>query len=293
MYTVYWEYIEKAKGFVRKRGNSAFAQGSESNAVTGNYKKYGIVPLSDYPGKVNNEKFYNHDIMYNEMNSYLQSVKKNNSWNEEEVISTIKSILNTYMGAPPAEITYDGRKYTPKQYLSEVLKLNMDDYVDILSYMQKPFWKKVEYDVDDNWWHDSTYYNVPAEVFIGIIKKAVRSGYTIAIGGDVSEPGFDREYQVGIVPTFDIPSEYIDDYAKQMRFTDKITQDDHGMHIVGYTEKNGRDWYLVKDSGSGSRNNNPNAKEFGYYFINEDYVKLKMMDFTIHKDAVKEIISKF
>ena len=47
------------------------------------------------------------------------------------------------------------------------------------------------------------------------------------------------------------------------------------------------------NSGSGSRNDDPNAKEFGYYFFLEDYVKLKMMDFMVHKDAVNEIPDKF
>ncbi|MBT5698504.1 MAG: peptidase C1, partial [Flavobacteriales bacterium] len=43
------------------------------------------------------------------------------------------------------------------------------------------------------------------------------------------------------------------------------------------------------DSGSGSRNGNfP-----GYYFYHEDFVKLKMMTFTIHKNAVKETLKKF
>ncbi|PIY02588.1 MAG: peptidase C1, partial [Bacteroidetes bacterium CG_4_10_14_3_um_filter_31_20] len=44
---------------------------------------------------------------------------------------------------------------------------------------------------------------------------------------------------------------------------------------------------------SGSRNNDINAKEFGYYFFREDFVKLKMMNFTVHKDAVKELLKKF
>jgi len=33
MYTVYWEYIEKVRRFVRGRGNSYVAEGSEANAV--------------------------------------------------------------------------------------------------------------------------------------------------------------------------------------------------------------------------------------------------------------------
>jgi bleomycin hydrolase len=63
--------------------------------------------------------------------------------------------------------------------------------------------------------------------------------------------------------------------------------------ITGCLEKDGKDWYLIKDSGSGSKNNDPNAKEWGYYFFSEEYVKLKMMDFMVHKDAVKELIDKF
>ncbi len=44
MYTVYWEYVEKVKRYIEQRGNSAFAEGSEANAVTRMWKKYGIVP---------------------------------------------------------------------------------------------------------------------------------------------------------------------------------------------------------------------------------------------------------
>ena len=52
MYTAYWEYIEKAKSFVRERGNSAFEEGSEANAVVRIWEKYGIVPAIDYSGKI-------------------------------------------------------------------------------------------------------------------------------------------------------------------------------------------------------------------------------------------------
>lgn len=65
------------------------------------------------------------------------------------------------------------------------------------------------------------------------------------------------------------------------------------MHLVGYLTKDGKDWYLVKDSSSGSRNNDPDASEFGYYFFSEDYLKLKMMGFTVHRDAVKDLLKKF
>ena len=292
MYTVYWEYVEKAKRFVEERGNSNFDEGSEANAVTRIMKKYGAVPEEAYTGLINGRKFHNHADMVKEMKTYLASVKESDSWDENTVIETIKSIMNHYMGVPPKEITVNGNMYTPLQYLHTVLKINPDDYVDILSYMQQPFFKHVEYQVADNWWHDSTYCNVPLDDYMNALKSAVRNGYTVCIGGDVSEPGFDRETQCAVVPDFDIPSAYINDDARQFRFSNHTTTDDHGMHLVGYLVKDGKDWYLVKDSGSGSRNNDPDAKEFGYYFFSQDYVKLKIMDFMVHKDAVKDLLQK-
>jgi bleomycin hydrolase len=64
------------------------------------------------------------------------------------------------------------------------------------------------------------------------------------------------------------------------------------MHLVGWQKVDGKYWFLIKDSSSGSRNN-PGSKQFGYYFFSEDYIKLKMMGFTVHKDAVKDILKKF
>ena len=293
MYTVYWEFVEKAARYIHERGNSAFDEGSEANAVTRIWKKYGIVPEDDYSGLTDGRKYHNHDAMLTELKGYLESLKKNSAWDDEAAMATVKSIMNHYMGVPPSEVTVNGKKVTPLQYLKEIIKINPDDYIDILSYTQQPFYKQVEYEVGDNWWHSSDYYNVPLDVFMSALKNAVREGYTLAIGGDVSEPGFDRTTQCAVVPDFDIPSAYINDDARQFRFSNQTTTDDHGLHLVGYLEKDGKDWYLVKDSGSGSRNNNPDAKEFGYYFFSEDYVKLKMMDFMVHKDAVKDIIAKF
>ena len=125
------------------------------------------------------------------------------------------------------------------------------------------------------------------------LKGAIRGGYTMAIGGDVSEAGMDRATQAGMIPSFDIPSGYIDDDARQFRFSNQTTGDDHGMHVVGYLEKDGKDWYLIKDSSSGSRNNDPNSPEFGFYFFHEDYVKLKMLGFTVHRSVIEDILKKF
>ena len=289
LYTVYWEYVEKVKEFVRTRGTSVFGQGSEANAVPRIWRMYGIVPESAYTGLLPGQKVHDHDRLFAEMNTYLQSVKAAQAWDEETVIRTIRSILDHDIGEPPAKVTVGGKAMTPKEYLRDVVRLNPDDYVDVLSLMQQPFYQRVEYPVPDNWWHSKDYYNVPLDDFMAIVKNAIRNGYTIAIGGDVSEPGLEGHAGIAIVPTFDIPPALIDDAARQFRFSNGSTGDDHGIHLVGYTQKDGVDWYLIKDSGSGSRNNT----HPGYYFYREDYVKLKMVDFMVHKDMAKSILAKF
>ncbi|MGB5531032.1 MAG: C1 family peptidase [Ignavibacteriaceae bacterium] len=289
MYTVYWEYVEKARRFIKERGNSEFEEGSEANAVPRIWNMYGAVPKEVYVGLLPGQKFYDHKPMIKEMKSYLDNVKVTNAWNEEEAITVIKAILNHYIGEPPTEFYFEGTKYSPMEYLNNYLKLKLEDYVDILSYTQKPYYQQVEYEVPDNWWHSDIYYNVPLNVYMDALKNAIRNGFTMSIGGDVSEAGYDSWHKVGVIPTFDIPSEYIDENARQFRFSNETTTDDHGIHLVGYMEKDGVDWYLIKDSGAGSRN----TGDKGYYFYHEDYVKLKIMDFMVHKDAVENLLKKF
>ena len=115
MYTVYWEYTEKTRRFIEERGNSAFGEGSEANAVQRIWKKYGVVPEQAYTGMKPGQIFHDHSKMYAEMNDYLQNIKKLNSWNEEEAISTVKSIMNHYMGLPPEKFIVEGKEYTPKR----------------------------------------------------------------------------------------------------------------------------------------------------------------------------------
>lgn len=295
IHTVYYEYIERAENWVKTRGNMNFGEGSEGNAVTKIWRKYGIVPLADYSGLKPGQAFHTHEKMFEELKNYAEFVKKNNIWDETAVVNNFKSILNYYIGTPPAKIVVNGKEITPLEYMTNVLKFNPADYCDVLSYMQEPYWKQVEYHVPDNWWHNADYSNIPLDDFMTVLKKSIKAGYTLAIGGDVSEAGFlAREANAAVVPSFDIPSAAIDENARQFRFSNETTTDDHGLHIVGYLEKDGVTWFLVKDSGAGSRTGGiEKNKNFGYYFFHEDYVKLKMMDFMVHKDMMKDFLPKF
>lgn len=289
LHTVYWEYVEKARRFVQERGASKFGEGSEPNAVPRIWRKYGVVPSDAYTGRKPGQEYHDHEAMFTEMKDYLASVKAGNMWNEEQVTSTIKGILSHYLGEPPDTVVADGKRLTPREYLEKVVRLNLDDYVEILSTMADPYYTRTEFDVPDNWWHSKDYYNIPLDVFMSAIKRAVRAGYSICLWGDVSEAGYEGHAGIGVVPTFDIPSEYIDEHARQFRVANGTTEDDHGIHLVGFLNKDGKDWYLIKDSGAGSRNNS----HAGYYFYHEDYVKLKMLGFSVHREVAEDILAKF
>ena len=286
MYTVYGEYLERAKRFVRERGDSAVAEGSEANAVTRDWKIYGCVPWSVFSGLQPGQKFHDHSKLIAEVQAYLGSLKAASAWNEEAAVATVRSILNHYLGEPPARFTVEGKDYTPQSYLKDYLQIDVDDYVDVLSYMQQPYGPGVEYEVPDNWWHSKDYLNVPLATYMKVLKNALSHGLSASLGGDISEPGKNAEKKVFMVPTFDVPPEYIDDSARQLRFSDGSTTDDHGVHLIGTKETKAGNWFLIKDSGSSSFNAEPK----GYYFLTEDYVKLKMMDFMVHKDALKGIV---
>ena len=285
-FTVYNEYIERAKRFVRERGNSAVAEGSEANAVTRDWRLYGAMPWEAYSGLRPGQKFHDHSKLIEEVQAYLGHVKASGAWDEDAAVETVRAILDHHLGVPPEKFTVEGKEYTPITYMRDYLRIDPADYVDILSYKQQPFGQQVEYQVPDNWWHSRDYYNVPLDTFMKVLRNALANGYTASIGGDVSEPGRNPDKKVFMVPAFDIPSAYIDDDARQFRFGNGTTTDDHGIHLLGHQEVDGKGWFLIKDSGSSAFNAEPK----GYYFLTEDYVKLKMMDFMVHKDAVKGLI---
>ncbi|MEO6833191.1 MAG: C1 family peptidase [Chitinophagaceae bacterium] len=289
MYTVYWEYVDKAKEYVRTRGNSAFGEGSETNAVQRVMKEHGAVPLAAYTGLKDGQPFQDHTKMFKEMESYLKSVKARNAWNTDEVVATIRDIMDHYIGTPPSTFTYRGRSMSPHQYLSDVADINPSDYVTFMSLRSEPYWTNAEYKVEDNWGHSKDYYNVPLNDFTRLIKNALSKGYSISIGGDVSESGIDIKRGIMMIPSYDIPSSYIDENARLLRFLNGATTDDHAMHIVGWAQRDNGVWYLVKDSGSGGHVNDTHN---GYWYMHEDYVKLKMMTATVNKAAVKDVLQK-
>lgn len=288
MFIVYCEYIERAKYFVTHRGDMYFGEGSEANAVIKNIRYYGALPVSAYSGKLKGQRFHDHESMEKEIKVYLDQVKLQNAWYEKTVVETVKNILNHYLGEPPQKIRINETEYTPLEYAEKILKVNPLDFYSFMSTKSQTYNQKGELKEPDNWWHCKNYYNIHLEDFLSTLKQALEQGYTVSICGDVSEPGYDKFAKVGIIPSFDIPLEYIDEDSREYRLNNQVTFDDHCLHVVGYQIKDGKYWFMLKDSGSGGFDADPK----GYRFISEDYVKLKIIAFVIHKTAAKEVLNK-
>jgi bleomycin hydrolase len=288
LFTVYWEYVEKARRFVREKGKSFLGQGSEPNSALARIKQYGLVRGADYTGLLDGKTAHDHSALFREFKDHLAGLADRNEWDEDRALAGVRAILDRHLGRPPDRISVDGRSLTPLQYLAG-LGLDPDDYVAFISFMYLPFYTKGELKVPDNWWHAADFHNLPLHEFSLAFLRALRKGYTTTLAIDFSEPGYLGESDVAMVPTFDLPSSHIDQSSREYRFANGTTSDDHAVHCVGYLEQTKGSWFLIKDSWE----NAYWGQAKGYFFYQDDYVRLKALMFMVHKDAAKEVLEKF
>ena len=286
MYAVYYSFIEKARYYVKTKGTSRFAGGDLFSGVFETIKKYGIVPYEIYQGDVRTCKTFNHTGLEEELTQFMKHVKTLDVWDEQLVLEKVKEILDMHLGTPPKSFSFQGKNYSPKSFAERVVKLPWDEYVIVTSFQYAAFNQFIEMDVPDNWAHRNIYYNVPLDVFYSYLKNAIQSGYSAAFDSDTGEPGRMGSEDAVFVPDFDIPGKYINQDAREMRFENGSTTDDHLMHILAYKNFSGHDWFLVKDSwrtawmGSAP----------GYYYFHGDYIRLKALAYMVHKDAIPGLV---
>jgi bleomycin hydrolase len=289
MWLVYWEYVEKVRRWVREFGHSVVAEGSQGDAILDIYREYGAVPREAYAGVPFADGRHDHTPLMKELKAYLDWAAANDVWDGARVIAGARDILDAHLGRPPETFAWRGRDWSPRAFLPEVLRLDPDAYVTCVSFMERPgyvFGETCLLDVTDNWRRKTDYLNLPLDRFARLLPEAVDRGYTLAIGGDNSEPGLDGHFDAAVVPSWDIPADRIDQAAREHRIRNGETGDDHGLHVVGRTRLGDRDWYLIKDSNRSSR-----LGAFkGYYFFDGDYIKLKMLTIMVHRDVLGRVM---
>jgi bleomycin hydrolase len=297
MFTVRNIYIEKAKNYILRQGHAQFGEGGLAHDMIRATGTYGAVPEVVYSGLVNGQKDYNHQELFGKLQSYLDSVLKKQpiaaNWMEG-----YSKILDQYLGKVPQEFSYDGKKYTPVSFAKEVLKFNANDYVSLTSFTHQPYYNSFILQVPDNFANGS-FYNLPLNELIEVVKDAVNKGYSVAWDADVSNKGFRQD--VGLALNLDPSVKYTKDMLgadtkempydaaiRQQLYENLTTQDDHLMHIVGVEKsKDGKTFFVVKNSWG-------KIGPFeGYINVSEAYFAINTISIVLPKAALtKELVQK-
>ena len=311
MYIVRRSYYDRAIQFVRLDGHMNFAVGSDFGDVLETAKKYGLVDQKAYSGLQ-----YGYDLpVQGELDAglkgYVNAIVKNPNRKLTKVWPKgVDGILDAYMGEVPETFVVNGVTYTPESY-RDAQGLNLDDYIGFTSYTHHPFYTAFAMEVCDNW-RQSLSWNVPLDELMAIIDYAVDNGYTVAWGGDVSEPGFtrnglgvlvdtevkatsgsDQERWVGKaeekpVEKVAVKEIKVTQELRQEWYDEKTSTDDHGMHLYGIAkDQNGTKYYMIKNSWG-------EAGEYkGLWYMSEEFAKGKTLNIVVNKKAVpKEILKK-
>ncbi len=303
IYTARNAYIEKGKNYVRMHGAVTLGDGGALHDVINMYRKYGAMPQSAYTGLnygTTNNKFAEMGAMGE---AVLSAVVKNpNGELTPNWLKAYTAVIDSYLGTVPESFDYNGKKYTPQTFAKDVIGINPDDYVEISSFKDYPYYQKFVLMVPDNWSFDQVY-NVKLNELTDIIDNALRSGYTVGWAGDVSEKGFSWTNGVAYIPTkkfsdmtpeekeaiFKGPQAELEitEDLRQKAFDNYNTQDDHGMHIVGISkDQNGKEYYIVKNSWGASNDYK------GYMYITKNFIKYKTTAILLNKGGLSKDMAK-
>ncbi len=295
-------YVEKGRNYVRMHGSVALGDGGAFHDVMNMYKKYGAVPQSVYTGL----NYGTDKNKFSEMGALTEAFLKAVVTNPNGELTpnwekAYAAIIDSYLGTIPKSFDYNGKKYTPETFAKEVVGINADDYVEISSLQEYPYYTKFVLMVPDNWSFDQVY-NVKMNELTEIIDGALKNGYSVAWAGDVSEKSFSWKNGVAFVPEkkmddmtaeekadlFNGPKNelVVTEEMRQKAFDNYTTTDDHGMHIVGISkDQNGKEYYIVKNSW-GTTNDHK-----GYLYMTKEFAKYKATGIMLHKKAVPAAIA--
>jgi len=305
MFVVRHTYPQKALNYIRLHGKANHSQGGQSHDVIDQIRRYGIVPEEAYPGMNIDEKRHNHGEMVPVLQGMLDAVLlKKGARVTPRWLEAYEAVLDVYLGKVPETFTYKEKTYTPKTFAQEYMSLNLDDYVELTSYTNYPFYQKCRLELPDNWTYNENYYNVPMADLGTIADYALKNGHSLVWDGDVSEKDFsggrtDKDHGTGyaVVPgkdwedmTKDERSEEITKPVKEKEITQEMRQktfdnltttDDHLMHVVGIVhDQTGAKFYLTKNSGG------VDQAYKGYVYLSRPYFLLKLTAMMVHKDAL-------
>ena len=294
MYIVKNAYKEKARLYIGNHGLSNFSEGGQAHDVFNEIVDHGLVPESAFPGMQYKSESHNHrelsTVLKNFLDGVLKARKPTTVW-----FDAFSAILDVYLGEDPETFEYNGKEYTPKSFANE-LGINPDDYVELMSCTNVPYYTQAPLLVPDNWSRDD-YYNVPLDEFIQVMNNSLKEGYTFVWDGDMSDRGFTRDEGIAVVEDTEddtkaylkapVKEDHIEADFRQEEFESFNVTDDHLMHIVGLAkDQNGTVYYKTKNSWG------TDHKYEGYWYMSEEFMRLHTVAILVHKNVIPKDIKK-
>lgn len=295
MYIVKRAYEEKAKNYIKTHGESNFSQGGQAHDVLNEMVDHGLVPESAFLGRRYESEKHNHRELSTVTKYFLDGVLKARNpttvWYE-----AFQAILDTYFGKDPVNFDYNGKNYTPQTFAKE-LGIDVNDYVEITSYTDMPYYEQSVLVIPDNWnWEK--YYNVPLDELMQVMDYSLEQGYTFVWDGDMSDKGFSHKDNVAVVEESGdkekdylknpIEEQHINADFRQKEFNNFNVTDDHLMHITGTVkDQNGTIYYKTKNSWGTESN-----KFGGYLNMSTEFMRLHTVAIMVHKDAIPKELKK-
>ena len=314
MFVVHHTMVDRGVNYARYHGDSSFSPGGSFYDIMYCLKNYGLVPQEAMPGIMYGDTLPVHNELDAVAGAYMNAIAKGKLTKLTPVWKQgLSAIYDTYLGKCPETFTYQGKEYTPMTFATDACGLNMDDYVSLTSFTHHPFYTQFALEVEDNWIGEMSY-NLPLDELMDVLDKAIDKGYTFSWGSDVSEIGFTRD-GLAVVPDVNIKEMSDAEIAKwvkmpktqqqaellkkpgkekeitqelrQQEFDNKLTTDDHGMHVIGKAvDQIGNKYFIVKNSWGDY------GKYKGYLYASYPFVAYKTTSVMIHKDALPKDLKK-
>ena len=329
MYVALNTYMERAEKAVRTSGDVSFSQGGDFGDILVTMERFGMVPDSEMQAGA---MYGKETTAHTELSAFtdqmvaaaskLRTMQVSAEDGEQLYKKALRAVHEVYLGKAPESFTYEGKEYTPMSF-AKSLGINSKDYVSLTSFMHHPYSTGENIGVgyameaQDNWrWALSI--NMELDDFCQVFEDAIKNGYTILWGSDVSEAGFSRQ---GVAVINDVkvvestvssdqirlvgadpqvaqqrgkaepqPQKVVTPEERQAMYDGRQTTDDHAMQIFGIAQDQfGQKYFMVKNSWGDKSGNFK-----GIYYVTPEYVRAKTLNILVNKGAVSaELKAKY